>query len=176
MLNQRIAEHPITIQNPNGERMHSTHIGELDLPMLRIDARKAHIVPALQNCSLLSMGTLCDAGYNIALSKTEINVLDTHNNNAIVLSGARHRATGMWHIDLPSPKIEFVNRLGEPKLGELVAFAHSTLFSPALSTLEFALNKGFLTNFPALTTKNLSRYPPVSRPMDKGHLDQTRKN
>jgi hypothetical protein len=30
VLNQRIAEHPITIQNPNGEHMHSTHIGELD--------------------------------------------------------------------------------------------------------------------------------------------------
>jgi hypothetical protein len=108
--------------------------------MLRIDARKAHIVPALQNCSLLSMGTLCGIGYNIALSKTEINVLDTHNNNAIVLSGAHHRATGMWHIDLPFPKIEFANRLGEPKLGELVAYAHSTLFSPALSTLEVALS------------------------------------
>jgi hypothetical protein len=64
VLNHRIAEHPITIQNPNGERMHSTHIGELDLPMLRIDAQKAHIVPALQNCSLLSMGTLCKVPFN----------------------------------------------------------------------------------------------------------------
>jgi hypothetical protein len=40
----------------------------------------------------------------------------------------------------------------------LVAFAHATLFSPALSTLEKALDKGYLINFPGLTPQNLRRH------------------
>ena len=41
-----------------------------------------------------------------------------------------------------------------------------TLFSPALSTLEHALMKGFLTNFPSATINS----------MTKEHLNQTRQN
>jgi hypothetical protein len=66
--------------------------------------------------------------------------------------------------------------IGSATPAQLVAFAHATLFSPALSTLKLALNKGYLTNFPGLTAKTLRKYPPQSFPMVKGHLDQTRKN
>ncbi len=45
--------------------------------------------------------------------------------------------------------------LGLPTSAELVAFAHATLFSPMLQTLEQALNKGFLTNFPGLDVMSL---------------------
>jgi hypothetical protein len=53
---------------------------------------------------------------------------------------------------------------------------HSSLFSPALSTLEIPLAKSFITNSPGLTASNLRRHSPVSRPMDKGHLDRSRQN
>jgi uncharacterized membrane protein len=55
--------------------MQSTGIGILDLP-LRPAACKAHIVPALKDCSLLSMGTLCDAGYTVEFDSTSIKILD----------------------------------------------------------------------------------------------------
>jgi hypothetical protein len=132
--------------------MQSTHVGKLDLLMLRPAARKAHIVPALHNCSLLSMGTDCDAGYTIALDEHEIKIQD---NGATILSGSRRSDTGMWHINLPMPNVQVANAIGEPKIPELVAFAHSSLFSPALSTLEIPLIKGFITNFPGLTASNL---------------------
>jgi hypothetical protein len=57
---------------------------------------------------------------------------------------------------------------------QLFAFAHATLFSPALSTLTLALDKGYLVNFPGLSTKLLHRHPPCSYSMVKGHLDQSR--
>ena len=63
-----------------------------------------------------------------------------------------------------------------PKACELVAFAHATLFSPAISTLQLALDKGYLINFPGLTSSMLRCCPPTSAPMIKGHLDQSRKN
>jgi hypothetical protein len=68
-----------------------------------------------------------------------------------------------------------VNRLGAPTLDDLVAFAHATLFSPALSTLEKTLIKNYLTNFPGLTLNHLRRHPPASIPMTKRHMDQARK-
>jgi hypothetical protein len=84
--------------------------------------------------------------------------------------------------NLPSPKKvsptehASMTAIGSAMPAQLVAFAHATMFSPALSTLGLALNKGYLTNFPGLTAKTLRKYPPQSFPMVKGHLDQTRKN
>jgi hypothetical protein len=57
---------------------------------------------------------------------------------------------------------------------ELVAYSHATLFSPALSTLEKALQCGYVRNFPGLSVKTLQRHPPRSVATAKGHLDQVR--
>lgn len=62
------------------------------------------------------------------------------------------------------------------KVPELVAFSHATLFSPALSTLQKALDHGYIHNFPGLTVQNLKKFPPQSVAMVKGHMDQTRAN
>jgi hypothetical protein len=110
-------------------------------------------------------------------------------NDHVIMRGA----TGMWHMDTQSPRSQPTQRaapasavpspiahaaaaIGDPTSAELVAFAHATLFSPTLSTLDKALQKGYLTNFPGLTTKALRSHPPRSAPMVKGHLDQSCKN
>jgi hypothetical protein len=93
-----------------------------------------------------------------------------------VLTGHRHIPTGMWHVDLPPPKKHLANRIGDPKTAELVAYAHAAMFSPSLTTLDQAIRKGFLINFPGLTATSLRKHPPRSIPMAKGHLDQTRQN
>jgi hypothetical protein len=59
---------------------------------------------------------------------------------------------------------------------QTLLLAHSSLFSPVLSTLETALEIGYVTNFPGLTAKTLRKHPPKSIAMTKGHQDQTRKN
>jgi hypothetical protein len=59
---------------------------------------------------------------------------------------------------------------------DLVPFHHAALFSPAPTTLELALQKGFLPPFPGLTLQALRRHPPHSVATIKGHLDQIRKN
>jgi hypothetical protein len=171
--NPQIADEAIAIQNPDGAIMMSTHVGEIDLPMLRPAARRAHIVPDLHDCSLLSIGTLCDAGYIVEFDAVQMRILD---DGVCVLTGHRDIPTGMWHVDLPPPKMHLANRIGDPKMAELVAYAHAAMFSPALTTLEKALTKGFLINFPGLTATSLRKHPPRSIPMSKGHLDQTRQN
>jgi hypothetical protein len=66
--------------------------------------------------------------------------------------------------------------IGTARPTDVVAFHHAALFSPALTTLERALQKGFLPPFPGLTLQALCRDPPHSVATIKGHLDQIRKN
>jgi hypothetical protein len=83
----------------------------------------------------------------------------------------------MWHIALPdaSPTHQS-NHIGQQSTADLVAFAHATLYSPVLGTLEKALNIGWLTNFPGLSTHTLRKHPPASTSTTKGHMDQARMN
>ena len=184
VLNKRPTLNPITIHNPNGSVMMSTHEAELDLPMLPPAARHIHIVPDLASSSLLSIGQLCDAGCYVAFNATTVTV---SHNDTIVLTGHRTPATRLWHLTLPTPlpapapsptpaPASAHAAIGSATPAELVAFAHAALFSPALSTLKRALDKGFLTNFPGLTPTLLRKHPPRSVAMVKGHLDQARQN
>ena len=65
---------------------------------------------------------------------------------------------------------------GTARPDELIAFSHAALFSPVLSTLEYALRSNFIIHFPGLTVPLLRKYPPKSLATAKGHLDQIRKN
>ena len=62
------------------------------------------------------------------------------------------------------------------KAAEMVAYSHSALFSPTLSTLQKALDRGYITGFPGLNPQTLKKYPPQSLAIHKGHMDQTRAN
>jgi hypothetical protein len=140
--------------------------------MLRPAARQAYIVPGLHNCSLLSIGTLCDANYEVRFNKNDMLVYD---DDKCIMTGHRDATSGLWHVDPPKP-VQFAHAIGDPTSAELVTFAHATLFSPALSTIEAAIGKGYLTNFPGLTLRSLRQNPPRSIATAKGHMDQTRKN
>jgi hypothetical protein len=140
--------------------------------MLQPAARQAHIAPGLHDCSLLSIGTLCDANYKVRFNKHNMLVCD---NDKCIMTGHRDATSGLWHVDPPHP-VQFANAIGDPTTAELVAFVHATLFSPALSTIESAIGKGYLTNFPGLTLRSLRQNPPRSIATTKGHMDQTRKN
>lgn len=147
--------------------MHSTHEAELDIPSLPIAARRVHIVPALHTTSILSMGQLCDAGCIVTFDATTVQV---HRNTELLLTGIRTPATGLWHLSLvaPTPTTSVPDFLHQSYAAvqsatpaELVAFAHATLLSPALSTLKYALDLGFLPNFIGLTAKSLLKHPPT---------------
>ena len=134
------------------------------------------------------MGQLCDAGCTVQFDATTVTV---HRDDALLLSGTRTPPNGLWHMQLTSPPAPSPPTLASesaPLLhhsfaavhsatpAELVAFAHAALFSPALSTLKRALANGYLPQFMGLTDKALSKHPPNSVAMVKGHMDQTRQN
>ena len=61
-INIKRASKPISISQPDGKKLVSTHECETDKPNLPKAARKAHIVPGLAHTSLVSVKMLIDAG------------------------------------------------------------------------------------------------------------------
>jgi len=61
--------------------------------------------------------------------------------------------------------------IGSTTPTDLVAFAHTALFSPALSTLAEVLQWGHLPEFACQTLKWLHKHPPQSIAMMQGHMD-----
>jgi hypothetical protein len=59
---------------------------------------------------------------------------------------------------------------------DMVAFYHAAMYSPAISTLETAMQKGFLPPCSGLSETTLKKYPPPLEATTMGHLDNQRKN
>jgi hypothetical protein len=174
--NRRISSSPIAIRNPNGSAVHSTHEGEIHIPGLPASARTVHLAPDLKSHSLLSIGQLCDAGCVVSFASETVTV--RHDEDNIILQGERTPATNFWHVPIPDAPIATANAtVGSASPAELVAFAHSLLFSPALSAPPAtALDNGCLPNFSGLSSRTLRNLPPNSAAVIKGHLDQSLKN
>ena len=92
VINKRIDRIPITIMLPDGATLKSTHTCNVDIPWLRQEATKAHIVPGLDHASLLATAKFCDAGYTITFDATQCKIFD---GTTIVLKGYRDPATSL---------------------------------------------------------------------------------
>jgi hypothetical protein len=211
VTNKRPNPNPLDVTLANQDHMYSTHTCELPIASLPKKAKQAHIFPSLGDTSLISMGTLLDAGCTAQLTSTTCDIL---HNDTVVLTGNRNAPSQpLWTTNLPEPPsanlattqpIEdifaylatledgclplsiddctpplqalaaAVNNRSTP--ADLVAFAHAALFSPSHSTLDKALAKGFLPDFPGLSRESLKKYPPFSEATSMGHMDNRRKN
>jgi len=179
VANKRVTTTPISVVLPDGSTIHSTHTGHLLLShALPATATLAHIFPALGSTSLLSIGQLCDHGCTAVFTADTVAI---HLHDELLLKGHRSStAPTLWTIPLqvPPPSTQLaataVNTSTKPP--DLVAFAHASLFSPALTTLAQALRKDYVVGFPGLTSPTLAKYPPMSMATAKGHLDQARQH
>jgi hypothetical protein len=61
--------------------MKSTHTATLDIPHLSKSTKAAHIFPAMENNSLLSVVQLCDEGYFVLFTIDEIKILNEKQKN-----------------------------------------------------------------------------------------------
>jgi hypothetical protein len=57
---------------------------------------------------------------------------------------------------------------------QLIRFYHVCLFSPVVSTLINAINKGYLKGFPGLTSQRVRCHIKINNAMEKGRMDQSR--
>ena len=103
VINIRPNPNPVSIQLPDESIIRTTHLCNLNLPALPTEATKAHICPDLgSDTSLLSIGTLCDAGCEAIFRAHECIITFMGD---IILRGTRgvHNNT-LWHADLPQTK------------------------------------------------------------------------
>jgi len=175
LTNVRPATTPLQVSQANDSIITSSHTGELNYFPLPKTACTGHLFPEL-NKSLTSAKQFCDAGCNVLFTKPKAYVM--HQGN-ILLVATLCPTTGLWLVPLSThtPPLATCNAVTSPtKLADMIAFSHAALFSPALSTLQQALEAGYITGFPGLTAATVKKFPPKSIAMFKGHLDQTRKN
>ena len=59
---------------------------------------------------------------------------------------------------------------------DLAIFHHATLGAPKTSTMIKAIDKGFLTTFPRLTSPLIKKHLPPAVETAQGHLDQQRQH
>jgi hypothetical protein len=93
----------ITVGLPNGATLQSSITNcALDIPQLPHKARKAHLIPGLTHSSLVSIGTLCDAGCKA--STFDRNTVVVTKDDTIVLTSPRDTRTGLWKFPMtPTP-------------------------------------------------------------------------
>ena len=98
ILNNLFQQLGPTVFLPNNQSITSTAHGHLPLPTLSKNSTKAHVLPGLQNSSLLSLGQLCDDGCIVHLTKSTLHVFK---NNDLILTGLRNPHDGLWDVPLP---------------------------------------------------------------------------
>ena len=119
------------------------HTAELEIPNLPKEATQAHIIPDLQETSLLSIGKLCDQGCEALFNAME--VIITCNNKTVITGERSDETNGLYIMNYPpTGEANFaVNQSAKP--ADIVAFGHAALFSPAITTLQKALEKNYIT-------------------------------
>lgn len=165
---------------PSGATITSTHQAMLDIPSLPLAARHCHLFPDLTTGSLISVGQLCDYGCTAQFTATTVTI---QHDGSTVLHGDRTSPSGLWIVPAPAacprppaPLAMHLSATHRNSVADRVAFYHAAMGSPPISTWCAAIDAGFLTTWPDLTSAQVRRHPPFSIPMIHGHLDQQRAN
>ena len=174
----------IRVKLPNGSIIRATHTALLDMPQLPLAARQAHIFPDLHNSALVSISQFCDNNFEARFTKLQVQILDGHR---VILTGQRDPCTGLWHIplqmsptsptptpstDTPSPSANNIHELRTKQ--NIVQYLHQAAGSPVPSTWIKAIDSGFFTTWPGLTSDLVKKHLPKSLATAKGHLRQER--
>jgi hypothetical protein len=184
----------ITVIQPGGNRMTTTHAIDLLLRNLPPEAQLGHHLPGLVN-NLLSVATLVNAGCEVFFHCTSCKVTF---DGTVILQGWRDPKNKLWHVKimddgwttnlhvpipdsdpepfmiaLATPPTAWANSLYEfSTTHKLTHFFYACLNFPVVSTLILTLNAGYLKGFPGLTADRVHRHIDDSVESKRGHMDQ----
>ena len=152
---------------PKGSLMSSTEATNLNIPGSTTQGQKAHIFNDLQSGNLLSVGQLCDDGYEIKFTKDQVQFCK---NNETCFTGKRNAENGMWTTNFPH-RANII--LPYKPLGDAIRFMHAACFSPCLSTWCKAIDKGYFSSWHGLTSKRVRQFlKQIPEATTKGHMTQ----
>ena len=171
---------------PNGAKLQATHSALLPtgcpLPPLSLRACQANVFPAMTKKSLISIGQLCNDGYDATFTADHVPLTKDGSTHI-----TRHRNTthGLWTISLlggtpPTstfPGAALAHSVYKmTTLQDLVIYLHHACFSPVPSTWIKAIDAGYFSTWPGLTSDLVRKHLPKSVATAKGHLRLDRKN
>ena len=164
-----------TVLSASGDIMPSSLHGVLPLSArLSTKAQSAFVLDGLRTGTLVSLAQLCDDDCIAMFTKYDVQVLK---NDTVIITGVR-TPNGLWSIPIdasPAHQANGILRLDKSH-AELALYHHTTLGSPAVSTLLRAIRRGHLATFPGLTTNLITKHLPKSIATTLGHQDQEAKN
>ena len=183
----------ICVGQLDASQMRSSHTCLLPIPQLSHAAHKAHILPAMNNQSLISVGQICDDGFRVNSNEQFFFI----RKGELLLTGCRERNTGLYFLDFtathrttssshqtsqalatfPEPDIFSAQSVHEMTTQKyLIQYLHRAAFSPVPSTWIAAIDNGFFATLPGLTSDLVRKHILKSMATAKGHLRQEQKN
>lgn len=179
LLDVTVNPNGIIVMMPNGTSIKSTHTAKLNMPRLPEQARHVHLFPDLTG-SLLSIGLLCDNGLTAEYTADVVIIRDGAD---VVLTGTRSPRTRLWMIEMPTATplddsncdsyCAAATSITNKTQAQIVDYYHKVLFSPTASTMQYAVDMGYVT-FPGLSSEMIRKYPPNTIATSFGHLNQSR--
>ena len=163
----------IAVILPNGQCMRSSKVTNLNIPSSSKIGNQAHLFQDLTSGNLLSVGQLCNDGYEVTFTKNDVTF---NKNNQTMFTGRRRLHDNMWTVTLPPPQKANIVIQYKP-VGDAIKFLHAACFSPCISSWCKAIDKGFFKTWPGLTSKRVRQFIKINTEATvKGHLTQERKN
>jgi hypothetical protein len=99
----------------------------------------------------------------------------TPNGPQTILYGLKEPGDNVWRFSLPKARPSAAyNVIRHEQHAELALYASATFGSPTYKTFHNALAKGWLSNYPSLTAKILSRNQPHGPATALGHITASR--
>ena len=99
--NKCIAKDPLTINLPDGKKVVSTHVCDINIPGLPT-MLMGHIIPSLKVASLIGIHPLCKAGCKVVFNNAKCEVIF---NNKVILTGYKDPSMDLWTLLLPTGRM-----------------------------------------------------------------------
>ena len=169
----------LSVQLPNGVRIHLHSVGSLHLPNLD-KALDAYIFEDDElSLSLLSISDVCNAGCTVTFTADHIAIF---NNGSMILQDSKEKRDSLWHVKLPiitaqanaSTNTYTPAPTKSSKDVDFVKFIHAAFGSPSLSPFTDAIRANYIPSLTRLTCTILATNPPHTIPTALGYLDQVR--
>jgi hypothetical protein len=129
--NTQEAHVPLSVNMPNGTTIESSHTCDLLLTYLPPQARKAHILPGLVHNSLISLGQLCDSGFDATFTQEQVTV---SRDGTCVMYESRDPRSRLWRVDLKkkfeAKKLQCNHAHDNSNQKDLINYLHAACFSP----------------------------------------------
>jgi len=131
------------------------------------------VLPGLTK-SLISVGTLADAGLITTFTATEAIVTDKE--GIVLLRGARCTSNGLWTIPISptAPSVDAANNATSTRRSkaEAAEWLHALMGSPDSKALKECLRRGYIA-FPGTSHEDYLKHEPNSEATAKGHMRAT---